>query len=268
MKDFKACFFDIDGTLVKSDHTISQGVIKAVQRLEKEGIAPVIATGRSYEALLPIKDKLGIHSPVICYNGGMIVDGKSGTVMKHHIIPDPEAREIIKIARELDFHLLAYRNGQLIYEADRAETNEYNNRIKIEGKIVNYDDFDQLNLTKFIMLTDHEKLEPVREEILKKFGDSINAFFSDPRFLEIVPYGVDKGKAVEEVMKLLGGTVEQSMAMGDGFNDLPMLKASGWGVVMENALPSLKELFPPERIAPHCDRDGVVTYLSDFFEWD
>lgn len=268
MKDYKACFFDIDGTLVRTDHSISRDVIDAVQRLEKEGVAPVIATGRSYEALLPIKEKLSIKSPVICYNGGMIVDGKDGTIMKHHVLPEKEARKIIEIARELDFHLIAYRKGQLIYEKNRPETREYNNRIRIEGKIVNFDEIESLELTKFLMLTDHEKLIPVKDKILSDMGDSINAFFSDPRFLEIVPFGVDKGKAVEEVMSLLGGTIEQSIAMGDGFNDLPMLQAAGWGVVMSNALPSLKEMFPPERIAPHCDEDGVVTYLSKFFAWN
>lgn len=267
MKDMKACFFDIDGTLVKSDHTISEAVVDAVQRLEQEGVSPVIATGRSYEALIPIKERLGIQSPVICYNGGMIVNGKDDSIMTHHIIPEKASREIIEKARKLDFHLLAYRKGKLIYEKDRAETLEYSNRIKIDGEIVNYDKIENLELTKFIMLADHNKLELVRKELLRESGKSINAFFSDPRFLEIVPFGIDKGKAVEEVIKLLGITGDQTMAMGDGFNDLPMLQSVNWGIVMSNALPELRKMFPPERTAPHCDQDGVATYLKEFFNW-
>lgn len=267
MKNITACFFDLDGTLVRSDHSISQPVIEAVRRLENEGVAPVIATGRSYEALLPIKEKLGIHSPVICYNGAMIVDGKDGSVMTHHKLPEEESREIIKIAREIDFHILAYRDGELIYEKERTESKEYCDRIKINGTIVNFDDLDELRLTKFIIISDHAELEPLRERILKTFKGRLNAFFSDARFLEIVPSGIDKGKAVEEVMKLLGGTVDQAMAMGDGFNDLSMLQTARWGVVMNNALPELKKLFPPERIAPDCDDDGAVTYLENFFSW-
>lgn len=267
MKDYKACFFDIDGTLVRKDHTISQEVIDAVRRLEKEGVAPVIATGRSYEALLPIKEKLGIHSPVICYNGAMIVDGKDGKVMKHHVLPDREAREIVRIARELDYHILGYREGELLYEGEREESRAYYDRIHIYGRIVNFDTLESLNMTKFIIIAAHEKIEAVKGRILEKYGHAVNAFFSDATFLEIVPKGIDKGGAVSEVMSLLGGTVDEAMAMGDGFNDLPMLEAAHWGVVMDNALPELKKLFPPERIAPHCDEDGVATYLARFFSW-
>jgi len=268
MNGIKACFFDIDGTLLRTDHTISQSVIEAVQRLEKEGVAPVIATGRSYEALLPIKESLGIHSPVICYNGAMIVDGKDGSVLKHHILPDREAKIIINMARDLDYHLLAYRRGELIFERSRVEADEYYNRILLEGRIVNFDDLDELDLTKCLIIGDHENLVPLKDEILKLYGDKLNAFFSDPRFLEIVPAGIDKAEGVREIMDILGEPMEKTMAMGDGYNDLSMLEAVHWGVVMDNALPSLKEKFPPERIAPHCDKDGVAAYLTDFFKWN
>ncbi|MBN2655912.1 MAG: HAD family hydrolase [Spirochaetales bacterium] len=268
MKRIKACFFDIDGTLVRSDHTISRPVIEAVQRLEEEGVAPVIATGRSYEALLPVKEALGIHSPLICYNGAMIVDGRDGKVLKHHTLPEKEARAVIQMARQLDYHILAYRSGELIYEKNRREVDEYFDRIKLEGKVVDFDKIEELNLTKCLMIADHEKLLPVKDEILARYPDKLNAFNSDPRFLEIVPEGIDKAGAVREVMDLLGGTVEESMAMGDGFNDLPMLEAVRWGVVMANALPALRGKFPPERTAPHCDEDGVALYLADFFKWE
>lgn len=266
---YKACFFDIDGTLVRSDHTVSPAVIKAVRRLEAEGIAPVIATGRSYEALLPIKEALGIGSPVICYNGAMIVDGRDGSVMAHHTLPDEAAREIIAMAREKDYHILAYRGGELIYERERAESREYYRRIGLKGKLVDFDRLKPpLSFTKCLIIGDHGKLEPLLARILDEQGEGVNAFFSDPRFIEIVPRGVDKGGAVREVMALLGGTVDQAMAMGDGFNDLPMLKAARWGVVMANALPELRTQFPPERIAPPCDEDGVARYLSDLFGWE
>jgi Cof subfamily protein (haloacid dehalogenase superfamily) len=267
MKNIRACFFDLDGTLLRTDHTISPAVIRAVRRLEEEGVAPVIATGRSYEALLPAKETLGIHSPVICYNGSMIVNGRDSSVMSEHILPEEEARRIIDIARREDYFILAYRKGKLLYEKERPEAAAYRNRIGIPGKVVNFDSFEELNLTKCLFIADHEKLKPVLAEIENLYGSDVNAFFSDPLFLEVVNKGVDKGRAVTEVMALLGGTVDQAMAMGDGYNDLPMLQAARWGVVMENGLPDLKALFPPERTAGHCDDDGAARYLADYFGW-
>jgi Cof subfamily protein (haloacid dehalogenase superfamily) len=265
---YKACFFDIDGTLVRSDHSISQPVIDAVRRLEKEGIAPVIATGRSYEALLPVKETLGISSPVICYNGAMIVNGKDGSIMTHHTLPDSATRSIISLAKDHDFHILAYQKGRLIYEKERSESREYFDRIHLPGHLVDFDTLTEpLDFTKCLIIADHKKLEPILNRILSEQGEGVNAFFSDPRFLEIVPRGIDKGRAVREVMTLLGGTAEEAMAMGDGFNDLPMLQAARWGVIMENALPALRDMFPTERTAPPCDEDGAAQYLADFFGW-
>lgn len=265
--NIKACFFDIDGTIVRSDHTISQRVISTVQRLEQEGVVPVLATGRSYEALLPIKETLAIQSPVICYNGAMIVDGKDGSTISHHTLNPHVVKKIIDLARDDDFHILAYQRGELIYERERSEAREYFNRIKLPGRVV---DFDKITpeFTKSLIIGDHKDLIPLLDKIKRLYGEYVNAFFSDPRFIEIVPQGIDKGRAVAEVMKLLGGTTEEAMAMGDGYNDLPMLNAAHWGVIMENALPELRNQFPPERVAPPCDEDGVVTYLSGLFGWD
>ena len=268
MKNILACFLDIDGTLVRTDHSLSPAVANAVGRLEKEGVAPIIATGRSYEALLPIKKKLNLRSPVICYNGAMIVDGRDGSVMARHDLPDPEARQVVDLARKEGVHILAYREGKLIYEKERSESEEYRKRIKITGEAVDFDSFLTWGFTKCLIIADHGKLLSLQKKIRELCGDRINVFFSDPRFLEIVHRDVDKGRAVAEVMKLLGGTTGQAMAMGDGFNDLPMLEAAGWGVVMANALPALREMFPPERTAPHVDEDGAARYLASFFGWD
>ncbi|MDC7221033.1 MAG: HAD family hydrolase [Spirochaetales bacterium] len=267
MKKIRACFFDLDGTLIRTDHTVSPAVIRLIRRLETEGIETIISTGRSYEALLPIKEELGIHSPVISYNGAMISNGKDGSIMASHAVPDEEARKVIDIARKGDFHILAYRDGNLIYEKERAEAREYAVHILLKGKVINYDDFDSLNLMKCLIIGDHEDLIPVQEEIRSVCGDRINVFFSNPRYLEIVNKNVDKGRAVAEVMSLLGSSTDEALALGDGFNDLPMLQAAGHGVVMGNALPALKELFPPERTAGHVDEDGAVNYLKEFFQW-
>jgi Cof subfamily protein (haloacid dehalogenase superfamily) len=268
MKNIRACFFDLDGTLIRSDHTVSPAVIRAIHRLEEEGIAPVIATGRSYEALLPIKKQLDIHSPIICYNGAMIVNGKDGSVMASHSVPDKEARIVITLARQNNLHILGYKEGSLLYEKERPEAEEYGRHLNLKGKVINFDNFPLLNLMKCLIVGDHEILLPIQEEIRRTCGNRVNVFFSNPRYLEIVHPKVDKGRALEEVMSFMKGTAKQAMAMGDGFNDLTMLQTAGHGVVMANALPALKEHFPPERTAEDVDKDGAPKYLAYFFKWN
>ena len=70
----KAIFMDMDGTLLKSDHTMSDKLKKKLIELDKNGVKIFISTGRMYAAALPYLKQLGITTPVITYNGGKIVD--------------------------------------------------------------------------------------------------------------------------------------------------------------------------------------------------
>ena len=93
---------------------------------------------------------------------------------------------------------------------------------------------------QIIHLTDHDKLTALRDKIVEQFGDSVDTFFSSPRYLEILPKGASKGNAVKFMTDYLSIPRSHSFAAGDEDNDISMIQAAGYGVAMANASEEVK----------------------------
>ena len=101
------------------------------------------------------------------------------------------------------------------------------------------------------------------EQIMKeKFADRLNVFRSDPYYVEILPKFVDKGVAVDKLIKHLDVKKAKVICVGDSYNDLPMLRCAGLGVAMENAQSEVKE--SADYITSSNDEDGVAKLIEKF----
>lgn len=266
--DIDAIFFDMDGTLLESKIGLSKKTKYLIKALEANEIIPVIATGRSYEALTPIKEELGITSPVICYNGAALVNGKTGETMTETGLSDEITRKAIEFSREKKIQWVGYASGRLVYEKEEDWAKRYIERVKIKGHLINPEEENSLNFTKALILDHHpEKLANLRKRLEKEFGNAVSLTMSNPQYLEIMEGGVNKGNGVKDLCKLMKWPLEKTMAFGDGMNDLEMLQTTGIGVVMENGAEELKALFPAKQIAPPCLEDGLYHYLKDHFSF-
>ncbi len=96
----------------------------------------------------------------------------------------------------------------------------------------------------------------------KEFGDRMNVFRSDPFFVELLPRYVDKGVAVEKLIKHLEIPREKVICIGDSYNDLPMLRFAGMGVAMGNAQQEVKEM--ADYVTASNDEDGIVNVIDKF----
>ena len=88
-------------------------------------------------------------------------------------------------------------------------------------------------------------------------------FRSEPFFVEIVPEGLDKAAAIAELISKIGLSREDTIAFGDGFNDISMVEYAGTGVAMSNGCDRIKEV--ADRIAPDNDSDGVAAVINEIF---
>lgn len=259
----KAIAFDMDGTLLTDDKQISPRTGRCFKALEKQGIALVLSTGRSFGALEPYKKDLNLNYPVICYNGARIL-GNSGNLIKDHQLQDDIARYIIDFAREEDLHIQIYRNGKLYFEKRTPEGDFYENHVNVKGTVVNFDDFDPPGITKIMYLGDHDYLDGLGKLIKKHFEKRLSVMFSNPMFLEFMAGGVSKGSALFEVADHLGIGIDSIMAFGDGQNDISMIKTAGIGIAMSNATNEVKAV--ADSITLSNNDDGVAVFLEDFFE--
>ena len=86
---------DIDGTIVKWDTSVSDGVKNCIKNLQKNGVKVVLVTGRMHCATEHLRNELGLNSPVVSYQGGLIKDEFGKTLYQENLDSDC-AKEIIE----------------------------------------------------------------------------------------------------------------------------------------------------------------------------
>lgn len=264
----KALFLDIDGTILRSDRSMSERVIKAIKQIEKTGTIISLATGRSWNSLKKFYQQLELTDPVICYNGACIVGGADGNLMFESNLDEKVSRYAIEQSRKHHIEFLAYQNSQLIYEYKGERLEEYHQQVNLDALTINFDSLDTLKFTKCIFLsTNKNKLESIRIDMEKQFSPNlISITYSDPRYLEILAGGVDKGRGLRKVCQHYNIAVSDSVAIGDGWNDLSLLKSAGDAWIMATAPLELRKLFPESRIAPSSDIDGAAMVMEAMLE--
>lgn len=98
-----------------------------------------------------------------------------------------------------------------------------------------------LPVAKCLIVGDSDKLIPLEAELCLRLQGRINVFRSEPYFLELVPQGIDKALSLAVLLKEIGVAREEVIAIGDGYNDLSMIKFAGLGIAMGNAQEPIKK---------------------------
>ena len=260
--NIKAVAFDMDGTLLTDAKEVSLRTRRSFEALEDKGISLILSTGRSFEALEPYKKDLNLNHPIICYNGAQII-GKSGKIIKNHPVPNNFSKYLIDFARKNRVHIQIYKDGKLYFEKRTPEAEFYENHVSLKGEVVNFNNFDSLEITKLMYLGDHQYLSGLEAQLKEQFGSEMSIMFSNPMFLEFMDGSVSKGHALYEVAEHLGINISNIMAFGDGDNDRSMIEAAGIGVAMENATPGVKAV--ANEVTLSNNDDGVAEFLEEFF---
>ncbi len=105
----------------------------------------------------------------------------------------------------------------------------------------------------------------MEDAINARWGDRVNVSFSFPTCLEVMAGGVSKGHALEEVAKIIGYTLQECIAFGDGMNDLEMLSMAGKGCIMRDAHQRLKDMLPELEVIGSNVDNAVPHYLRKMF---
>lgn len=265
--NYKALALDLDGTLMNSEKKLSQVNKEAVWNAIEAGTAVILASGRPMFGVKPVADMLELDKRggyILAYNGGNILDCKSGRLIYSREIPKQCIGDISEAAGKNGVYALTYYEDSIVAESDSDEyviKEAFCNSCGIK-KVDNLTEFVDYPVAKFLVVGEHIKLLPVLEELTEKHGDKLDIFFSEEYFLEIVPKNVAKDVSLDAMLEKLGIDKSQLIACGDGMNDMSMIKYAGLGIAMENAYPKVKEC--ADYIAPSNDDDGVAGVINKF----
>lgn len=253
----KAIFLDVDGTILSfSTHQIPVSAQRALSQLHDKGYKIIIATGRSAGDLTEISN--------VPYHGVVGLNGaectlRNGEVVARHSIPIDLFRKSLELSKEYDF------------------------AVAVEGEDGIYVDKLTPRVVEMSRMVDHP-LPQVRNlnEVFKEGISSQLCFFFDKEieqkvmvhlpglaatrwcdvFADINVAGVDKAVGIRSFADYLGIELSETMALGDGGNDIPMLRAAGIGVAMGNASDEVKSY--ADYVTDHIDNDGLCKVFKHF----
>lgn len=255
---------DLDGTMLPDGNVVSAENIAAVHRAVEAGVMVTIATGRMFEAALPVAKALGVDVPIISYNGALI-KSPSGHIYEEHLIDPLLARDILTFCKERGWYIQSYSGGVLRYAEACEESRFYENSQKLTGMAVGWDGLyaHVAGNCKLLLVTEGREVTIKRAEtLLSAFGTQVDVTRSADCLIEIVPKGISKASALQSLAAKLGIPIEETMAIGDAYNDLPMLCAAGKSVAMGNAFPEIKEVTDYETLT--CEENGLAAAIYHY----
>lgn len=259
----RAIFFDLDGTLLNAQHELPSWNIEVVQQLTDLGLKICLASGRTYTSMAPFYRELNLDTPIISYNGAKIV--YHDLSVEENPLPSTVIQELLALSREQRVHLNLYQ--QEIWYTENpycSEAIDYAEKASLSPVGGDLTLISKEPCTKALFIASPERLATLAPLIIERIGDQVDLTSSMPHFLEVLASGVNKGAAITKVCEHLSIPLHETMAFGDGQNDLEMIKVVQHGVAMANAHPRLKAF--ANDIAPHHDVNGVARYLSHYFE--
>ena len=255
---------DLDGTMLPDGNVVSAENIAAVRRAVEAGVTVTIATGRMFEAALPVAKALGVDVPIISYNGALI-KSPSGHIYEEHLIDPLLAHDILTFCKERGWYIQSYSGGVLRYVEICNESRFYENSQKLTGMAVGWDGLyaHVAGNCKLLLVTEGREVTIKRAEtLLSAFGTQVDVTRSADCLIEIVPKGISKASALQSLAAKLGIPIEETMAIGDAYNDLPMLRAAGKSVAMGNAFPEIKEVTDYETLT--CEENGLAAAIYHY----
>lgn len=266
---YDALVLDIDGTLVNSQKVVSEATRDAIIEAQKRGKIVAIASGRSISGIRRTAANIALEEfggYVIAYNGTTVVNCKTGECIYNQMIAKEMIAPVYEAAKEAKVGILVYHDQQ----KELLSGNGVDKYIEADAKaceitIRETTHFVQdinFPINKFLLTGEPEYMREVEKKMQEKFGDRLNVFRSDPFYVELLPKFVDKGVAVEKLMKHLDIKKDKVICIGDSYNDLPMLRRVGLGVAMGNAQMEVKEA--ADFITDSNDEDGIVKVIKKF----
>ena len=240
----KALILDLDGTVLGPDEKITPAVVEAVRRVS--GQIPVcIGTGRERGHVLRYSNELGLSTPQMSDNGALILDPSTGEALWSAPMGEDLAMRAMRPIIESGWEFIATHPS---------------------GAITNALDLGKWDLTRISAL-----------DLEEPAADSVVEGMSGEAGLEVVkvwlPYnglwavdftrkGVNKGSTLRQLCRLLGVKASQTIAVGDSFNDIPMLQTCGLGIAMGSSPREVRDV--AAHIVGSVGEDGVVEAIENY----
>lgn len=269
-KTIKLILSDIDGTILDNNHQVDAHLRDTITELKKESIPFVLASARSPHGMFPIAQELNLGAnPIACYNGALIVEGNKEhyQTLIEHGLSKADVKKIVALIKKQFPHISInfYSGGDWIVE-------EIDQWVQIEADITkespdirNFDTLltdDSIPIHKLLLIANAQAIQEFFIYLKRVNFEDASFYLSKDNYLEVTSQSVSKENALLEIAKYYDISLSQTMAIGDNYNDIPMLKLAGLGVAMANAPQAVKNEADIETVSNN--DNGVSKVIEDY----
>lgn len=263
MGKYKFIAVDMDGTLLNGRKEITPKTLSSINGMIKSGGIFCLSTGRPLIGVKRYCDLIDGDIPLILYNGAIVTFSKTEKVIVSRCLTADQSKRILSIIKEHNGTYVFWAGERVYASVINDVTNGYfaisgAKPIPIEKDPV----IPHGSIVKILWLDDNKRLREYQNTFLKELKD-VNFFTSQPTFLEFVSSGISKADAMAVLAGYYGITRDEMIAVGDGCNDIPMLKFAGLGVAMANAEDEVKKAC--SEITASNEEDGVGATIDKYF---
>lgn len=255
--NYKAIFLDIDGTLVSfKTHKVPQSTIDAIHRVRQQGVKVFIATGRPR----PFVDNLGSleYDGIMTVNGASLVAGED-TVIRHDSIQREDLIRLLSYYREHPFPIVFASDDTTFITIPSHEAMHILQLLDLKAPEVKPVDacldMDVMQLVAFFT--------PEQEPwMMKEVLSGCTSQRWHPYFADVIRKGNNKANGIDYMLEHYGIDISETIAFGDGGNDILMLRHAGLGIAMGNAREEVKTA--ADYVTESVDNDGIALALNKF----
>lgn len=244
MKKFEKMLFctDLDGTLYSDDKTVSKQNLEAIEYFKSEGGLFTFITGRVPQTTGEMCETIKPNAPYGCNNGGGIYDHIQDKYLWKTFISD-EVLELVKVvdAQMPEMGIQLPTEKAVYFNKDNEAMKWFRKVTNLPNIFCNYETMKEPIIKVIFGHMDPKQIKEL-EKLLKSHpkADNFILVSSEPKLYEILPKGVSKGKLLCKMAKLLGIDIGKTIAVGDYYNDVSMIKNAGIGFAVANAVDDAK----------------------------
>lgn len=252
---------DLDNTLLTAKDGIPEYNVEMIAKFQKMGGLFTVATGRSVDSVANYLGSVKLNCPAIVYNGGIIYDFDSNRILQKNIMPastEEVVNDILSSFPDIGCEVMC-DNLRTYWIRENTYTYDH-----LHGEHMSFVNADLRSVTnnwvKVLFAAGNKRLKEVKEYCDGLDRQDLDFVMTSEHYLEILPKGISKGKALSSLCRLAGKSIANTVAIGDYYNDIEILSNAGLSVCVDNAPDEVKKI--SKLTVPSC-LDGGVGYLLE-----
>jgi Cof subfamily protein (haloacid dehalogenase superfamily) len=253
---------DVDGTLVRDDKSLSDGVVAAVRRLQQAGVPLALISARPPSGILWIAERLGLTGALGAFNGGTLVKPDGTVISAARLAPDIAAKAL-DLTRKPGITRWLFHDGRWYAESEDELHNPRERKSANQEPVVG-DDFSVLldAVDKIVAVSeDHGLLARLEGEVDEALGREASVMRSQAYYLDITAPQANKGDGVAALAKAAGVALENVAVLGDQRNDMAMFARAGLSIAMGQAPEEVRKA--AIHVTASNDEDGLARAIDE-----